>query len=477
MMASVELPTMMRYRPKQGVELLEETVRLYSEGKIREAWPTKVLNYSQLEESFRALQSGRGMGKTVLVPKDEDIVPIVPEAPTPYRFQTDASYVLAGGLGGIGRSIAKWMSSRGAKSLIFLSRSGGASSAAADAVEELQSLGVTVRTFLCDVSDESLLASVVEECKATLPPIKGCIQGSMVLSDVMFENMPYEDFRSATRPKVQGSWNLHKLLPTDMDFFILLSSITGVSGSRSQANYSAGNTYQDALAAHRVSQGLPAVSLDLGPIFSLGYIAENSERLGRVKHVASQLGSVREDDVHSMIEYHLISTRPKAYSQVASGLTTASQFLAHGVPLPMWIHTPLFTQLASTSSATSGPAGHDSDSTLLLSLLGSVTSIANAVTIIADAIRVKLSKLLNLDVENIDLGRSVSSNGVDSLVAIELRTWLAKVLAADVPMLDILGTMPIGAAGLAAKVASVSQLLGSNLKEGAGVEDGSTKDK
>src|ERR1700722_7544360 len=96
----------------------------------------------------------------------------------------------------------------------------------------------------------------------------------------MFENMTYDTFQIALKPKVQGSRNLHELLPLDMDFFILLSSATGVLGNRSQVNYAVGNTYQDALARHRVSKGLPVATIDLGTVLSVGYVAETNIRRG-----------------------------------------------------------------------------------------------------------------------------------------------------------------------------------------------------
>lgn len=76
--------------------------------------------------------------------------------------------------------------------------------------------------------------------------------------------MTYSDFVTAARPKNQGSWNLHQQLPKDVDFYVSLASWSGVVGNQGQANYAAGNTYEDALACYRRSLGLPAVSLDLG---------------------------------------------------------------------------------------------------------------------------------------------------------------------------------------------------------------------
>ena len=91
-----------------------------------------------------------------------------------------------------------------------------------------------------------------------------------MLQDAIFDNMTYEDWVTATRPKMQGSWNLHESMPKDLDFFIFLSSSAGAIGARGQANYNSGNGFQDALAHHRRSKGMAAVSLDLGPILGAG---------------------------------------------------------------------------------------------------------------------------------------------------------------------------------------------------------------
>ncbi|EER23665.1 conserved hypothetical protein [Coccidioides posadasii C735 delta SOWgp] len=183
------------------------------------------------------------------------------------------------------------------------------------------------------------------------------------------------------------------------------------------------------------------------------------------------MDAIREEDIHRMVEYH---SNPKNFAtrpfQIASGLTPAAQYASNAIPIPSWMHSHLFLQLASTSStATATLRSDDADSVIsVASKLGSIASIAEAVSIITDAIRSKLSKLskpLSISVENIDGGKSVSSNGIDSLVAMEFRTWLAKVIAADIPLLEILCTMPIaGTAGLSMKVAMASKLVPEALK-------------
>ncbi|PTB63211.1 polyketide synthase [Trichoderma citrinoviride] len=454
-MASVDLTTIMHYKPKKLGQLIAETVRLFAEGKVKLAKPTRVLNYTQIEEAFRSLQSGKSMGKTVFKPEPTDIVPIMPERSSPLQFDQNASYVLAGGLGGLGRSIARWMVSRGAKHLIFISRSGAASESAQELVQELEAAGCKVYVFACDVSDEAALSKTIDDCKARLPEIKGCVQGSMVLRDSMFENMSYENFQAALRPKFQGSWNLHKLLPTSMDFFLLLSSATGVLGNRSQANYAAGNTYQDALATHRRCLGLPATSIDLGSILSVGYVAENKTRLKTIPTISSVLESIREDEIHLIIEYHLDRRYPGP-SQTVSGLPNVAMYKQRRMPVPSYLYLPMFRHLQSETS-TATEAVEDDPLLLIPVQLAAATKIEEAVAVVSNGIRLKLSKLLSMAADDIDPGKSISSNGVDSLVATEFRTWLGKTLKADLPMLDIMGTSSI--LTFSEKVVSLSKLV------------------
>lgn len=93
----------------------------------------------------------------------------------------NASYLVAGGLGGIGRSISSWMVNKGAKHLILPSRSGVKSKAAIEFVSKMKRLGINVITPKCDVSSATSLSALLRDCAATLPPIRGCINATMVL--------------------------------------------------------------------------------------------------------------------------------------------------------------------------------------------------------------------------------------------------------------------------------------------------------
>jgi hypothetical protein len=136
--------------------------------------------------------------------------------------------------------------------------------------------------------------------------------------------MDYESWSVAVNCKSIGSWNLHTVLPPGMDFFLILSSISGLSGIRGQANYDAGNTYEDAFARYRVSQGEKCIPLDLGAMLDDGILAEDRNLLNRVLTYGTLEGISRQM-FHGMLDYccnpslRLLSPSD---SQVAIGIGT-----------------------------------------------------------------------------------------------------------------------------------------------------------
>jgi NADPH:quinone reductase-like Zn-dependent oxidoreductase len=177
---AVDIPLMAQHRPKSVRLLLTEALRLYSEGKIGQLRTTTVLDFTQIKEGIRAAQSGEA-AKVVIVLNPSNMVPVVPRPIVPCHFDPEASYVLAGGYGGLGRSLARWMASRGATSLIILSRSSASSPEKMELITDLDRMGSKVHSLVCDVADVSSLQRLSAEAFSHLPPIKGCIQASMVL--------------------------------------------------------------------------------------------------------------------------------------------------------------------------------------------------------------------------------------------------------------------------------------------------------
>lgn len=383
-----------------------------------------------------------------------------PEQKPTWYFDSDASYVISGGLGGLGRSTARWMVSRKARNLILLSRSGAKDDVAQALINELECKGAKIMTPCCDVSDKGELTNVLKHCADQMPPIKGCIQGSMVLrvsslpwsakkglshtnrnhKDSIFENMSFEDFQAAIKPKVQGSWNLHALLPRDLDFFILLSSGAGVTGNRGQANYCIGNTYQDALAQYRVSKGLKGITLDLGMILSVGFAAENDDVMGNLR--ASGFSAIREEEYLAMLDYFCNPALPlqsALKSQVATGMETPAALKNKGIEEPFWMRDPLFRTFYQMGTSTAS-SDEVADAVDYHELLSTAESSAAAEAVVCEGLVKKLYRALMIEAEDVDIGKPMHAYGVDSLVAVELRSWFMKEMGAEVAVFDIMGS-------------------------------------
>ena len=386
-----------------------------------------------------------------------------------FTFDEDASYLIAGGLGGLGRSISRWMMDRGAKNLILLSRFGAQNELAVAFKKELEAKGVHMAIPPCDITNVSSLEATLAECIQTMPPIKGCFQATAVLrvksctssgpinffltslKDGIFDRMTFDDWQTSVKPKVQGSWNLHTLLPKDMDFFILLSSLCGIVGKETTANYAAGNAYMDALAHHRIRNGQKAVSLDLGIMEEEGLLAENADLMAIMK-APGTLVPLRSAQLHALLDYFCdpaLDLLSPLQTQAVVGIEIPENMRSKGLEPAAWMYEPRFNHFFQMDKTTT------TDSTVdkiieFATLFPTLKSVTEAGTVVADALMDKLSSSISIAKSEMDVDRAMHQYGVDSLVAIELRNWFAKKLGADVAVFDILGGSTFAGIGLLA---------------------------
>jgi NADPH:quinone reductase-like Zn-dependent oxidoreductase len=177
---NLDILSLAQYRPAVIKRLLTKAVALYTADEISQIRPLTIMNFANIGKHDQVLDNN-GVGKVVFKHDPSDLISVIPDTPSRYKFEAEASYVLAGGLGGLGRSLARWMAARGAKSLVFLSRSGRVSPPVAEMLEDVKGAGCNAHILICDVANADHVKSAIENCAATLPPIKGCIQCSMTL--------------------------------------------------------------------------------------------------------------------------------------------------------------------------------------------------------------------------------------------------------------------------------------------------------
>ena len=318
-----------------------------------------------------------------------------------------------------------------------------------------------------DIADAAALKDVFG--RSSLPPIKGCFQSAMVLRDAVFETMTYDDFKASTAPKIRGSWNLHTLCPQGMDFFVLLSSVTGIFGSPGQSNYCAGNTFMDALARLRTSAGEKAIALDLGVMASEGFLAENQDFMNRWIG-PGYFTKISQDQLFAMLDYYCDPCREVLHvdsSQTFCGIETPANLRAQSIELPDWLHAPLFAQLhhipPSASLAAAAAAAAESASlgaVDFVRLFAQAPSAVDAGAVVVRAIVERLAKALSIPTEEMQVlseqAKSLQQHGVDSLIAVELRNWLARDFQAEVAIFDIMGAASL--VGLGSVVEARSKL-------------------
>ncbi|KAF3491768.1 uncharacterized protein GIQ15_01285 [Arthroderma uncinatum] len=280
-------------RITKSIKFLSALDAAVKNGLIQPIRPTKVFSASEVVEAFRYMQSGTHMGKIVIrMPEGSDGITCPPSRPT-VRFSSDASYLLVGGLGGIGKSVSTWMVENGARHITYLSRSAGQSLEDRSFLAELKTQGCSATAVAGSVVN---LGDVKLAISQSTRPLAGVIHMSMVLQDEMFEKMTYNQWKTAIAPKVEGAWNLHRALEGEtLDFFVVFGSITGVLGNVGQVNYTAANTYLDSFAHYRRDLGLPCSVLHLGAVGDVGMVSRDDKVLQRLR--ASGYQTLSEDEV------------------------------------------------------------------------------------------------------------------------------------------------------------------------------------
>lgn len=458
---------MWRVNPQKCGRVLKGAIDLVRAGHVKTIEPLTVMGFDELENAFRQMQAGKHVGKMVLTAGADDVVQMAPREMEKLSLDSNVSYLLSGGLGGLGRSMAEHLVRHGARHLIFLSRSGATKPEAAATLKKLEEMGCHVAAYACDVSRGEAVESAVAEAQKSFPPIKGVVQGAMALQDAVLSNMTHQQFMSSILPKVQGSWNLHQHLPKDMDFFVMLSSSAGIGGNIGQGNYAAGNAFQDALAHHRRGQGLRATTLDVGMVAGVGVVAESAENKSMMDNLRRlALEPLREDELLAFISAAILGRTPKhggrtggnreVPAQVVTGLATGGMVTHHDFDIPHWFNDGKFAHVKHIDTQMSGKSSEAEGDSLQMQLT-QATSLAVAAEAVAGAMVKKIAKSMMMAPEDIETSRPVSTYGIDSLVAVELRTWTLKEAQSDVSVFEIMGNQPMLA--LAKTIATRSKSL------------------
>ncbi|KAI0376194.1 hypothetical protein F5Y04DRAFT_286173 [Hypomontagnella monticulosa] len=353
-------------------------------------------------------------------------------------FARNKTYLLIGlsGITGqLGQSLCEWMIRNGAGCVCLASRRPNID---AKWLDSFKGSGGTVKIFSLDITDKHSLKTVVDEIRATCPPIAGVANAAMVLHDTLFSGMTLDMMQKVLRPKIDGTNNLDEIFYDDrLDFFILFSSLACVVGNSGQANYAAATAYLASMAKKRRKRGVAGSTFHIGRVVGAGYV----ERAGQA--VVEQLDkygymAISEAEVHQMFAETIRAGYPELGASPV--VTTGIRMIRDDEEIKgPWFENPRFSHCIIESKDID--VKHDEKKTKLPASeqISNAANMEEALEVLTECFSDKLRVVLHISDEEIDRDAPLTELGIDSLVAVEVRSWFLKELKVDVPVLKVLG--------------------------------------
>jgi NAD(P)-dependent dehydrogenase (short-subunit alcohol dehydrogenase family) len=278
---AIDLAAMRTGETAQTAALLSSVWHRVERGELAPL-PLHAFPLERAAEAFRFMAMAKHVGKVVLTER---------HCPTSNLRALDsrASYLVTGGLSGLGLLTAQRLVERGARHLILVGRRPPAGRAV-DSIAAMRAVGAEVDIVQADVARIDEVRRVLASVPATRP-LRGVVHAAGLLEDGALLQQRWARFAKPFGPKIDGSWALHKLTrQTRLDFFVMYSSLASVLGSSGQGNHAAANAFMDALAVERRSGGLPATSIAWGPWSEVGAAADRRVDARGIEAIGPQSG-------------------------------------------------------------------------------------------------------------------------------------------------------------------------------------------
>lgn len=408
--------------PELIAGMLAEIVNACAVGQLR-VLPKQVFPATDVTSAFRFMAQARHIGKII----------IAHQSASPVR--ADASYLITGGMGGIGLEVAQWLAEQGARQLILMGRQ-APSEHAQQVIDQLRNSGVEVIAAQGDVANEDDLQRILNDAAAHLSPLRGIFHCAGINADGPLVGLDWSHFEAVMAAKITGAWNLHRLTQgLSLDHFVLFSSIAANLGSAGQANYAAANAYLDGLAHWRRAQKLPALSINWGPWENLGMTARlgsaDVERLRR----RGMRGLKPSDSMDAMGQ---LLSQPVAQATILNMDWKGFARAYHPI-------SPFYSEVVQVEAAPAQQADKPAGPTIVNQLRDIPANQRRR--LLLNHIREQAAMVLGLPASVLsDPRQPLNAMGLDSLMATELRNALVNstgeilptTLVFDYPSLDAL---------------------------------------
>jgi 8-amino-7-oxononanoate synthase len=375
--------------------------------------PHQVFPIEESVSAFRHMAQAKHKGKVVLS--------VAERAPATGVVRDNGTYLVTGGMGALGLQVAHWLAEQGAKNLVLTGRSDPSAQAQLD-IQRLEQKGVQVQILQADVARPADVQVMFEEMGRSLPPLRGIIHAAGLLDDGVLAGQTWERFDRVMAPKVAGAWNLHRhSLDLPLDFFVCFSSVAALLGSPGQGNYAAANAFMDGLAHYRKSLGLPGLSLNWGPWGGMGMAAELSDR-DAARLALSGITPLEPDLALEALEA-LLTTQDA--SQIGVVQVDWAKFLEQisSAAVP-----PFLEQVAAVVEARG-----QSFSAFRLQL--DAAPAEERLALLTQHVQSQIAKVMGLSTpEEVELDRSFTDLGMDSLMGMEMKSRLQSSLSCSFPI-------------------------------------------
>ncbi|NEQ95843.1 MAG: SDR family NAD(P)-dependent oxidoreductase [Cyanothece sp. SIO2G6] len=406
-------------------EMFEAIATLF-ESRNLQPLPQMVFPIDHAPQAFRTMQQAQHIGKIVIrvdqVEADSRSVS-AGENPTTHDADELGTFLITGGLGGLGLQFADWLVEQEVKYLALVSRR-VPDTQQQQRIRLLEEKGADVHTYAADVADFEAMGRVMQDIEQSMPRLQGIIHGAGVLDDGVLQQQTWERFQRVLQPKVQGAWNLHRLTQAsehaqNLEHFILFSSATALLGSPGQANHVTANTFLDTLAHHRRGLGLPSSSINWGIWSDIGSAAE---RKADQTMAEMGIGAIAPTQGIQAFE-HILAANP---TQVGVLPVDWSQVFKNGIPSAFLSELTWKTSGGSTPSSPTRSFDASTASNFMDGLRGLPEGDRHAY--LAAQICQQIAQVLGFKAESINPDKGFFDLGMDSLTSVELKNKLQAML-------------------------------------------------
>ncbi len=360
-----------------------------------------------VRDAFRHMSQGRHIGKIAVTQMDARVS-------SSSLFESNATYVVTGGFGAIGKQLVPWMLSHGAEHIDLLMHR-EVDQAERDLLASWNSPATRVSYHLIDATDLLDIQSWLQGQRQEQHPIRGFFHLAGVLRDGMATAASWTDFQDVLEAKSWSAWNLHVALRSqDLQYFVVFSSIASLFGSPGQANYAAANGFLDGLISLRQSQGLPGLSIHWGPWAGDGMASKFHDR-------GKQLGIHGLDPSDAFEELELL---------LRSGLTQAAVVELDIAKFTQTMGLKLSPSLVLSMQAQSQPSFAPGKSSSLHGWKERIRTSApsSRFQVVSEFLQSTTQEVLGIpETTQLDLRQPLRELGLDSLMAVEMRNLLTEV--------------------------------------------------